>query len=350
MNERCPHGMDKTWCALCTRSNNPFQPKRIPSKRITTSVHGANPLSPAGVQKVGYAIVRTKGSRFHVEGFSHLGEITTFVHIDGHPFIWAIKEILKRCPNLKTIQVIPVMYQRFHESHWKLIREKQVEVKTGHWRPDLAWASDEARSSFYQGQRSFLSKLAGEQKNLFDELVALGFDEALMTSRYFCLKGEGFISQHKVSSEFGYRGEASETSTRINAVLCYLDSTFETGADSQRRARQFKKRIERVRCAIEETKRANKMNGIELPKGLPLSRLPLYQTLLRLKENGELAKLETSAPSRYRVLVLRYGFEDNQFRTLAEVAKLLNDVTREWIRQLEKDALNLLDVSTEDED
>ena len=44
-----------------------------------------------------------------------------------------------------------------------------------------------------------------------------------------------------------------------------------------------------------------------------------------------------------KVLRLRYGLEDGQFRTLKEIAKI-NKVTKERIRQIEQIALNKIKI------
>ena len=62
------------------------------------------------------------------------------------------------------------------------------------------------------------------------------------------------------------------------------------------------------------------------------------QTLLR---EQLLNAIETLPPREQRILRLRYGFQDGQMYTLAEIGQRLG-ITRERVRQLEAQALGRL--------
>lgn len=51
--------------------------------------------------------------------------------------------------------------------------------------------------------------------------------------------------------------------------------------------------------------------------------------------------LETLDPRERQVLLLRYGFTDHQPKSLEEIGKVFH-VSKEWIRKIEKKALNKL--------
>lgn len=116
----CKHGIPEEWCATCAEAKKP------PVEKI--EVHGR-------------AIVITKGTRNYEEAFNHLNETTVFVHIQGHPFLWAIERILAKAPNLKIIQVYPnLMWKLNPNSHLKICSQRGVQIVAGHWRPELAWS------------------------------------------------------------------------------------------------------------------------------------------------------------------------------------------------------------------
>lgn len=362
--EICKHGIVKEWCALCNPPK-PKRPRRQPKEQERTTVHGAGVIHQQELFQSEWVIVQVwrKRNNFNL---ARLSERTKLVHIDGHPFVWLIKEILKRAPKLETIQVTPTMGQKISDSTRKMCAKRNVCFRTGYWRPEYAWEEGENRSPFYVAPRAFLMSLEGEQKELFDELLALGFASAEMTSRYFCLKGEEFISQRALGEEFGFSGmgAASKVSAWVNGVIHYLDPEFEVGQDSSRRARNLKQRVRRIRrllarTTIEKERLANEQQRLamlaktigvtELPEGLPLARLDIFEALVKAKNDGSLEELKKRRSKAHLVIVLRFGLEDGKYKTLQEVAGLLGGLTRERIRQLEEQGLAILNIPTDEE-
>lgn len=353
MEMLCKHGTPKEWCAICSAPPKPEPRKPVNKKPEIKTVHGVGAITkPELVTPYGRALVKTQDVRNHDEVCSHLDSTTLFVHIQGHPFLWVIKKILERAPNLQTIQVYPTVFPRLNpDTHIKICQERGVRIVTGHWRPEMAWAG-ENRSSFYETQRNFFRTLEGDQKNLFNEMVLLGFDEALMTSRYFCLEKEEFIPQREIAVLFGYSSDPTEASERINAVICYLDPTFQAGISATRRATQFQKRVEKIRSFLANERWKEEFMqelGIsELPKGLLPVFFETYREVIRAWKEGKLEALKTRHERWYQVIVLRYGLLDNQFRILGEVGSIIS-VTRSRVGQLEERAFKFLGIKKQND-
>jgi hypothetical protein len=264
--------------------------------------------------------------------------------------LWAIELILEKAPCLRKIQVIPSMYGHLRpESHLKLCADRGVEVVTGHIRPDRAWIEGENRSPFYKGQRSFFQNLQGEQKALWEELLAMNFESARMTARYFCLDNEVFISKRAIAEEYGYSLDgAMEAYRKINAVISYLDPTFEVAMDAKRFAPGIKMKVERLRKYLDSADRERlllaELGLSSIPNGLPVSRFETYKELLKAGQEGKLQRLPEN---QVRALDLRFGLTSNTYLTLALVGELMK-LTRERVRQLEEQSLDLLGISHED--
>jgi hypothetical protein len=302
----------------------------------------------------GSAVIHTAKGREKC-GIKHLTEKTTFVHINGPLNLWAVEGILQQAPNLKTIQVIPSMFKKLHpDSHLRLCQERGVAVVTGHVRPELVWEEGRIVSPHYQAQKAFLTGVSGDQKKLFDELIALGFEAALMTSRYYCLNGEEFLSQRALCADFGYGENINHYfSAKINAVLCYLDEAFEASLASKRLAKALRANVIRLRPYLESAELrkqcAERLRIPQLASKFPLARLDTFEKLLEAFRSGRLAQFALESPDDHRALVLRFGLEElalGAYRTLEEVGNLTG-VTRERVRQREERALKILGITEE---
>lgn len=345
--ERCKHGLVIGSCATC----RPQSPKRLPRPSEEATVHAAGALNGERMMNEGFAVVRPSKGRDKC-GAQYLDDKTTFVHIDGQPNLWAIEQILARAPNLKTIQVIPSMLRKLTPaSHLRLCKERGVEVVGGH--VGNPWGETRIVSPHFEKQRRFLAELAGEQKTLFEELLALGFEEVQIASSYFCLNGEEYKPQRVLAEEYGYNPSYTHYfSAKINAVLCYLDPNFSAADNAERIAKTMRERVVRLRPYLESEeqrrKLAEKLGIPKLATKFPLARLDVFEAILKAGKDGRLEKLRLEAQNDYQVIKLRFGLDDSTFgtyRTLDEVGKLMGDLSRERIRQLEERALAKLDIS-----
>lgn len=345
------------------------QPLRRPVHRSTTTLQGSAAVATSVLIGTGYAVVRTTRSKDPNRAmFNSLNSNTRFVHIVGYPFLWAVKEILNRAPNLKTLQVIPMMLPKMHpNSHLRLCKEHGVSVQAGHYKPELAWDDDEFRpTATYRAHEAFLRNLTGDQKVLFDELLLFGIMSAEITRRYFCLGGENPIALGVLGGEYGYGKESGQEqshriSSQIYAVLHYLDHSFEVNNRSTAIARNLERRVERLRSFLnsaavtEDTRQriAQKIGLQSLPINFPLARVEILQGVIVAKRDGRFEQLRKSHPNHLQALELRLGVEGSgvsTYRTLEEVAHCISPdhiYTRERIRQFEERALDLLGIQEE---
>lgn len=343
--ERCKHNMVKIACDVCS----PHRAAKQPMRRNGSTYHGAAALSAETMTANGVAVVRTANGRHHL-ATDRLNEHTALVHIDGHPFVWALEEIVKHAPNVKIIQVIPSMFDKIHNSHREVCAARGVRIVPGHVRPDLAWEDGRIISPQYQAQRKFMLGLSGEQRALFDELLALGFERAQITARYFCLGGEDYVPQRVLAEQFGFAtGQNAVVSRHIVATLYYLDDTIEAGEDSKRAATTMRVTVARLRPLVataEARVRVEAELGVQLAPNFPLARLDVLRRLVMDKRSGRLAEVLKNRPNDLRAVALRFGLDEGArvYRTLHVVGDMMGGVTRERARQLEERALAALGI------
>jgi hypothetical protein len=351
-HERCIHNMVKATCANCCPPRAPA----VPAKRRETA-HSAGNVSAARTDALGLVIVHTNHGKDQViqHGLDGVDETTVTVHIHGHPFLWAFEEILKRAPRLKTIQVIPSILAKCHpDSHHRLCKDRGVEIKAGHVRPDLVWEEDRICSKNFEGQHRFMATLVDPQRSLFEELGTLGFEAAAIAKRYYGVGGEERTTQRLLAQEYGYGCHNSSISALVLAVLYYLDDTTEVGEVSKRRALAMRNKVERLRgyvASVEGRARLLKelaaIGVANLADDFPLARIDVLKALLAAQRNGNLAALAKRDPRAHQVVTLRFGFDGRPgetYRILDTVGQMIGGVTRERARQLEERALRALNI------
>jgi len=367
MSTRCKHGIPTEWCTVCQEPvpEPEPQPGHQPNRPRKWSRHRPNDPSPTSIiqaskprhkpvsevpehqRGLSYAVIKTTKGRRH-NSFHSLGPATKFVHIDGHPYLWAIRKILDRAQFLKVIEVTPKTEHALNASHLAACSDRNVTVQAGYHCSDLAWQG--TRSPVYDKQRRYLLDLDGQAKERWDEILEMGFRAATMTARYFCLDGEDFLPQREIAALFGYKAQASVVSRYIGAVLHFLDPSFETGNESMATATAMKNKTRRLRALLhgeqERAQLAAEIGIPHFPPNLPISRFELYQELVRAKNDGTLARLARTDPRSVWAIDRRYGLDDladPTFRTLQEVGDEV-DLTRERIRQLTTRGIKTLNL------
>lgn len=268
------------------------------------------PNTPKGngvLEQYKYATVSTSVKSARQLLGEKLDKSATYVHLTGHPFLWAFEEVLGICTNLKVIEINPFFEHMASGARQRLCLERGVEIKVGYFNPNCACSREQNRSSIYKRRRAFMLNLKPHQQELFDELLALGFKEAFVVQRYFCLKNEPYISQSKAARECGLQGGINMISRKISAVLHYLDPMFERKGKRVLRVSRIKSRVKRIR--LEKQKKSERDKII---------------LAIRLSGGGNgLKELRGGHPRCYEAIVLRYGINDGQPRTLKEVGTLM---------------------------
>lgn len=346
---RCKHGVNPSWCALCTpKKEDPVKLKR-PQRGTGTTVHGSGCHQTSQRYEAGYVVVNPKGLRGR-KGLDGRDDRIGFVHINGHPNLWLIKWLLEHLPKLHTIQVTPKREHHLDKEHRRLCEERNVRLVTGYHNPNMAWEG-ENRSPYYRGQREFLLRLESEQKALFEELLQLGFHAATLAARYFCLREEEFKPQRETAIEVDFPTLLQgPISAYINSVFCYLDPTFKAAKGAVRIAETMRQRVVRLRVVLAQAasrQEIAKRLGLErLPEGLPLSRLDILEDVVKASRMPAFQNFASRHPREYEIIVLRYGLTDGIYRTLKEIGQHFG-VTPERIRQLEKKAFAELGIKDE---
>jgi hypothetical protein len=208
--------------------------------------------------------------------------------------------------------------------------------------------------SFF-AQQTFLEKLEGEQKRLFDELITFGFESAEIVLKYYGLQGHETQTQVNLMKEYGHCAN-HVVSMYVHAVLSYLDPAFATGQRSKQIADTMRRRVARLRehfAKATSTKAvldavAQRHGLSRMPTKLPLARLEVFEAVVEAKKDGRLDQLHVKDPRRYDVLMLRFGLHEDHpaiCRTLEEVAEIMSGfASRQRARQLEEEALEELGI------
>jgi len=277
-----------------------------------------------------FCIVRTVGreNRFHHPSFHKIHRRTTCVHINGYPFLWAIKEILNRAPLLKVIEVLPKMMRMVRPSYHALCWQKGVLIVPRYHKICHRWKLGENRSSQYKENRLFFLFLEGEQKTLFDELLDLGIKSALIARDYYCLSGGEFTSQYEVAIKYGYR-QGRYVSVLLNSLRYYLDPDFITSRQAVVTAESLKKEVVRLRrkrnqaLAVErEYSRKLQEAGLEsLPKGLPRRKIDQYLLVQYAQKQGVLDMFVTRFQKAGGIMRFHFGIETGKYQTLQSTAE-----------------------------
>lgn len=243
--ERCIHGMSKESCSFCNPRNSTVKRRVRTTKerkdarhppRLFESEPDTRMTSPPSRYHV---VVITRGNKTN----STLGDVnatTQVVHISGSPFHWVVEEILKRAPNLQKLEVVPSLFDRVASASLELCHKRNVKVVSGYHSPELAWEKSRIQPSpKYLEQRDFLENLSEERRKLLDKLVAIGVEQAQMAVRYFCLEGQEYITQRQLADEWGIvgTGVVNQISTKINALLYFLNPSFEVSESAKKSAK-----------------------------------------------------------------------------------------------------------------
>jgi len=356
MSNRCKHGMIEQCCSFCNQNNFGEEEtlKRRQHEQNESIANGS--ASAASDLCIGNGFVLVYAKRGHTT-HSLMDRTTRTVHIHGHPYVWLIEEILVRCPNLEKIQLIPSMAKRLTDNHRQPCALRNVEIVTGHARPELAWDENDSRIcnllNFYK-QQTFLQTINGEQKTLWDELQDFGFEETAMVIDYFGLTGNDPVPQARLLDKYGFRGTGQTyISTQINGVIKYLNPEFRCGIEPEKYAVRIRNRVQKIRKIFERKEMieqyANTLGLDSLPTNLKPALFEQLEFLVKARLDGRLARLAREYPRHYKILCLRFGYRletqriPEEANTLQKIGELLNNLTRERIRQLEEVAFDLLD-------
>lgn len=207
-------------------------------------------------------------------------------------------------------------------------------------------------SKRFKKQRDFLLELMRNPGNRLEELLELGFEEALMLLIRFGLgrHANEFRSQIGLAEEFGV-GKCMSC-LRINAALLYLGYTDEEiGNSFKEAAKRLENRVIRRRkkyLAEQEIeckkKGTNKIKlaaaislGIDcLPIGLSIENILDFKSVFIALRKGNI----DGSNAKHRVILLRFGLSDGRCKSLREVKEITGHCTltiTRWEREVLKE-------------
>lgn len=292
-----------------------------------------------------------RGSRGFHSSFASLSSHTKHVHINGHPFLWAVEEILRRAPNLKVLQVTPPMLRHIHEAspHVGLLKSRGVQLVPGYVNPEIAWANDGSPRDprFFQLQRMLL---VPERRAALDELITFGFEMAAFTKRYFCLDGEDYLPYRKLAEQLDfYTHHEALISYQVNGIVHYLNPEYAVIDRSTQYVRALRQRVARARVlaadAVQMRALLDRLGLAGWPLGLPLARVDVFERVLAAWREDGLGRLDEQERA---VLVQRFGLGETLAVTLGNVQLPGGQRSRERVRQIEVQALRRLEIKDDD--
>jgi hypothetical protein len=276
----------------------------------------------------------------------------TIVHIAQYPSASLIEKVIDSCPNLKVIQFPPSSYKRSVRPGAtlpKLLEARGINVTMGTFFPHRKEDLDKRESPVWEARRIFLLDLKPKERRILYRAREMGFEEAEMVFRYFCLDEPRppRLSFLALGSKYG---GISYTAAR-NKVLAVLrvlgfpceEKTIRLGAATF--IRKYNKVIRNERKARElATKKRLYEEFQPIPPGLPQGQWEYFWGLTRIK--AQTPEKFASLPERFQqILNLYYGLEDGIYRTERKVMMVLGlNVTKQMIGSIKLRGLQHLGI------
>lgn len=336
--------------AFCARCNPPAPRVARPTLRSDPSPHGARAVDAGEVVRAGIAVIHSVGKARTQRSLASLTPDVTFVHFNGYPYKHVIRTVLDRCPNLQVVQVIPTALRNVGDEARGWLAARGVDLRSGHVRPEMAWAGERIIGVTYEPRRRFMLSLAGDQRVRWDEIVAMRFTCALVTARYLCLGDEPFVPLREVALLLDYNGRAeSLMSAMVSTVIRYLDPEHEVSPDTLPRVANLYRSVERLRpvlaSAAEQVRVARELGLERLPADLPLAKLEALTAVVRARQLGRFEALDERDRD---VVTLRFGLgSDQRCWTFPEIAAKYR-LTKQRMQQVEARAMARLGVRDDD--
>lgn len=325
---------------------------------MNENLHTDGCLSKNEVKPPQFFTIKTMAKRSVVDlQLQAIPEHTTHVHINGIPFLFAIKEMIRRLPELQCIRVTPRNQRNLQASHRTFLKESRVTIVTGSDFTGSYWKREEVRDKGYKEKQKFFRDLTEAQQKCFKRLLEKEDRKALITSRYLCLEGEHYLPMNALCEDPPYSWSPKSVctiSSHVQAVIHYLDPTISV----TKTAASMAKTMHRIEKAEHEQKRREEERDAHMrslgitfvPKKLPDELLNRYATLRRLFVSKQLHNKLHSHNLRLRLLLIaRYGLKKNTpYMSAQELAQCFERkvVTTSLVYQLEKRALTILGVTT----
>jgi hypothetical protein len=242
--ERCIHGMKKVYCGVCAR----------PEKPQATRVDPALRERFASAQDDRFLVISNRASLNDKD----LPTDATHVHFVDGPSRLLIRKILELFPNLQVLNFAPHRERCPDlEAYRALLKPRNVKLQfefvTGPKRgPMLKYLITDQH---WLAQKARFFNLTPEQKAKLEEMIELGFDEAIAFKWYLLIDcpDQERISVLDVARLTGSKFSAEGTRV-INGILYYLDPSVSEDEPTKVYARRFARRVEQLKKARSECK------------------------------------------------------------------------------------------------
>lgn len=256
-----------------------------------------------------------------------------------------IKEILEACPELQIIEFPPCFYGRYvvqGAPFMDLLRKRGIKAREGVVRVTRKQEPSRRDNRTWEKRRKYLQ--GSRQKRALEKAKALGFLEASLTERYYCLSDSlprisliDLANQHELNLH--------ATRTRILGFLGFLGYPVK-GRGVISYAKCFKNRYKGA--LLEEGERWIKSKFEEfqpIPPGLPSNQWGYFLELTRVI-NQDPDSLSALPERTQMILKFHFGLEDGIYRPYSRVKEGLNlGISRSRIHLIKHAGLRALGIS-----
>lgn len=258
--------------------------------------------------------VTIRGPRNH-PSLEQLNDSTEVVRINQLPFFWLIKEIVRRAPHVKIVEIAPSQKRDLHPKAREQLTKAGIQLRIERSMQGGRRQGEVRHSAEYLAEKKFIETINGEAKERLEELLRIGWKPAEMMLKYY---GVGYPQQTQtaLNVEYGYHYDC-HGSRNMRAVLYYLNPSFRlpknglpTVRNIERQVKLFYEgsKINSEHDALTTALHSLHPDGVSVPSKIPDSKLEDVQTLQQAKQDGRLECLKITHPHYYTAVALRFGF------------------------------------------
>jgi len=283
------------------------------------------------------------------ESISSLPEDARVVHMVPQISLRKLRSLVKQCPSLERLILPPSHYERLiSKCHLDFLQAQGVEVSYGYW--NYREALTMPPGAQYKEKQTFYRNLTPSALARLNKLRSFGFEEMTLLERYLCVNGGRKISFLKLAKQVGM--SEGHLSILLNALLLYLGAPPELAGMSypvEARARGIDGTAQRLEMELKDASTRSEFEKYKpLPPNLPPYSWDRFRRLSEMEYEmpEKFRELKEANPKQYWSLIYNLGLNET-YKTLENIGEELG-VTKERVRQLRNEALEILGIFAEE--
>lgn len=334
--ERCKHGMLKDYCSICSGGEVASWDSDIKSARQRS-------VGIKESRRGDTVLWSQKGNVYSLPKDAHVVQMVPPISLTK------LRLLVQQCPNLERLILSPSYFYRLvRKRHLDFLKAHGVEVSYGHW--NYREALTMPPNAQYKEKQTFYRNLTPSALARLNKLRSFGFEEMTLLERYLCVKGERKISFFKLAKQVGL--SERHLTILLNALLLYLGAPPDLAGMSytiEARARGIDRTIEGLEMELKDASFRSEFEKYKpLPPNLPPYSWDRFRRLTEMEyETPEkFRELKEANPKQYWSLIYNLGLNET-YKTLENIGEELG-VTKERVRQLRNEALEILGILAEE--